>query len=81
MGVSTNLALVEVVNDGVIERFFELSLCLGAMELKLGATHVIRPLDQKETCYLSTFDNYMKFIFCDITKTYRIYVKTSIYIC
>lgn len=37
---NADLALVEVVDNCVVERFFELSLGLGAMELKL-ATHVI----------------------------------------
>lgn len=37
----TNLALVKVINDGVIEGFFELPLGLGAVELKLGAAHLI----------------------------------------
>lgn len=39
--VHTDLALVKVVNDGVVESLFELPLRLGAMELKLRTTHVI----------------------------------------
>lgn len=39
--VHTDLALVKVVNDGVVESFFELALRLGAMELKLRTAHVI----------------------------------------
>lgn len=44
--VHTDLALVKVVNDGVVESFFELALRLGAMELKLRTAHVIWPLKE-----------------------------------
>lgn len=38
---AADLALVKVVDDGVVECFFELPLGLGAMKLKLGAASVI----------------------------------------
>lgn len=43
-GSDADLALVKVVDDGVVQHLFELPLGLGAVELKLRATHVIGPL-------------------------------------
>lgn len=40
-GKHADLALVKVVNNGVVKRLFELPLRLGSMELKLGAAHLI----------------------------------------
>lgn len=42
-----NLALVEVVDDGVVECLFELSLGLRTVGLKLWAAHLIQPLRQQ----------------------------------
>lgn len=41
-----DLALVEVINDGVVERLFELPLGLWTVGLKLWAAHLIQPLWQ-----------------------------------
>ena len=43
-----DLALVEVVNDGVIERLLQLTLGVGALDLKLGVAWVITPLRDEE---------------------------------
>lgn len=38
---NADLALVKVVNDGVVECFFELPLGLGAVGLKLGVARLV----------------------------------------
>lgn len=42
-----HLALVEVADDGIIERLFELPLRLRALEVQLRSTLLVRPLSEK----------------------------------
>lgn len=44
-----DLALVEVVDDGVVQRLFELPLGLRTVGFKLRAAHLIQPLRQRSS--------------------------------